>query len=1062
MAMNKNTLLSILALTGMTALQTWAAVQLTNTNVNASAPLPPPPQDQGLPYTRSAKQTAEAALKQHIVLFAGSRYALVYGVKVRLDDAQLTEGEAVLQGGQFLVPFAFGAVIGMKTIQPDPAPAYLADRWIHTFKKPAPQADILPVAIRGKPYIDAVGLAEALKLKCSLHSRRLLLIGPTAFVFPADDSALLDTLVTQFDTPEKFADPEIARRWLTSLKEAGTWRDRIKPEAATLFDGPETEWPVTPKEAYDFTGFNERGLGSKVPPPGVHPRLFFSPEDLPAIRQRMKSTRSGQMALVETEINLDRTLWKETSPEGKVFRKLAGGDTAGLRWATPSKSISNFAMPGTLGVWNTPNRLVLAEGGKEVESDVLPLLSACAQYCLLTQNAEKGKQVAQAIYHYFKLREPLLDQYYALTDSEFAATPDGSNNGATHFRQMHGFAPVSVGVMYDFSACWMTEEQKALLRRYIAKAVYGRRAYGANGPGRWADVNWVSWDTFMLHAAMAIEGEEGYDPEIYEANKKTIRSWLDWGIDANGTIHETNGKNVMGLQMLFESMAILARHGDNFFGHPHLRKLTLAQAQSVTPDASVNVNNGTWGDSHLGANNAGILKFFFPKDAYADYLLRLVRPEQEKFENEVQYRAFLEKGGKRLRLPGVGSPFTLTMLFDADWEAPNRADGTRAENWEREHLKLPLTFNDPLHGLFITRSGNAKDAAFLMLEARTDKWLGAGHYQADAGAFHFAALGVNWGGFALSSSDPAGRKALVSIDGVTIGPMPPKVKVLGVSESPLGAFVAADTKYAYDWTWMAQPIKWSDVDADPKLHKGVFEPEPDPDVVSCYVGTQRYKMRYWWHTYLYTTWLPTFRATWNPVQFSYRTAGVVRGAHPYALIADDIKKDGKQRCYEWNLPLGGGSAQGLFRKVAEAPQAGLSAHDIVLGGIVSADPKAKVTEHLDVTPGAPRLLVRVLPTEKNAQISVNVQEVQEAPDAKGKAFTFKKLVVRCESDQARFRILLIPFRSGEPLPATVLSENGASVTWADQRDDWHFVVGDDGRTRCRLTRDGEACLPVEK
>jgi hypothetical protein len=121
-----------------------------------------------------------------------------------------------------------------------------------------------------------------------------------------------------------------------------------------------------------------------------------------------------------------------------------------------------------------------------------------------------------------------------------------------------------------------------------------------------------------------------------------------------------------------------------------------------------------------------------------------------------------------------------------------------------------------------------------------------------------------------------------------------------------------------------------------------------------------------------------------------------------------------------------------------------------------------VTEHLDVTPGAPRLLVRVLPTDKNAQISVNVQEVQEAPDAKGKAFTFKKVVVRCESDQARFRILLIPFRSGEPLPATVLSENGASVTWADQRDDWHFVVGDDGRTRCRLTRNGEACLPVEK
>ena len=49
MTMKRSTIFLIMPITVMLALQTWAAVQLTNANVYASAPLPPPPQDQGLP-----------------------------------------------------------------------------------------------------------------------------------------------------------------------------------------------------------------------------------------------------------------------------------------------------------------------------------------------------------------------------------------------------------------------------------------------------------------------------------------------------------------------------------------------------------------------------------------------------------------------------------------------------------------------------------------------------------------------------------------------------------------------------------------------------------------------------------------------------------------------------------------------------------------------------------------------------------------------------------------------------------------------------------------------------
>jgi hypothetical protein len=73
------------------------------------APLAPPPQDQGLPYTRSARQIALAKIKDHIAVFAGSRYAYVKGHKVRLDDVNWRT-EAVLRDGMLLVPANFSGV----------------------------------------------------------------------------------------------------------------------------------------------------------------------------------------------------------------------------------------------------------------------------------------------------------------------------------------------------------------------------------------------------------------------------------------------------------------------------------------------------------------------------------------------------------------------------------------------------------------------------------------------------------------------------------------------------------------------------------------------------------------------------------------------------------------------------------------------------------------------------------------------------------------------------------------------------------------------------------------
>ena len=74
--------------------------------------------------------------------------------------------------------------------------------------------------------------------------------------------------------------------------------------------GQKTVWSYSAKDPLPWTMFHPKDFGSsriafnadgvtpvgKVPAPGVHPRIFFSPDDLPAIRRRIKEDRGAQEA----------------------------------------------------------------------------------------------------------------------------------------------------------------------------------------------------------------------------------------------------------------------------------------------------------------------------------------------------------------------------------------------------------------------------------------------------------------------------------------------------------------------------------------------------------------------------------------------------------------------------------------------------------------------------------------------------------------------------------------------------------------------------------------------
>ncbi len=1034
---------------------TWA---LPAAHAADSAPLIPPAQDQALPYTRSARPAALAKIKDHIAVFAGSRYAYVQGYKTRLDPAQLRAGEATRDSDRLLVPAAFAAVLDLKNVNPPAAPDNLASRWVYDLGlKPSDGAPV-----------DLAALARSKGLSVQLLPRGLLLIGRHELTFTAAEAALLDSVITLFDTPDKFADPDIATRAIPTLARQGKWTDHVKvtPEQLAILEGPVTDWPTTPQSAFDFTGFDARLLGSPVPAPGVYPRLLFTEADVPALAARIKSTRIGQMSLIEMKHLFTTTWWDPKTSDGQIFRKLVSGDLAGLEWdAAPGTSLSAYPQQFKGQKTGIHNSHV---------AYVPECLTAMAFYCLLTGDDARGREAAAAIASYFTLRERLLDQWLAISDSEFgSSSTDASGavmplNGAgaeTHWRNLHGIAPnMNLGLSLDFAGKWMTPAERDGMRRFIAKATYGRRAYGQDAPRRFRDVNWMAWDLPNFLAVAAIEGLPGFDPEVYESGAESVRAFCDWGIDNGGVVFESNGKTPGSFQFQLLSMVALARRGDNLFGHPHWRRLLEGQIQMTSPSGRVTVNSGTQYVPHsresLSLNLVNAFKGFYPSSRLPDYLVTkaLASPGSEtgeflrgwpraNFDPALYTTQVGER--KRLRLPSPSYPgFVRGVLYDGDVVPTTRAD-----------LNLPLDFDSPGQGVFSSYSDRTPDAAWINLYVRPGHYLGAGHHHADAGMFHFSALGVDWFTESPFSQLYSGNvHNLVLVDGLSeasgiegvVNGYNAAATYLGARSTPQVAAASADLTYAYSWRWITQaPQTWS-----PELKALDWELDPSPQILKIFAGTARYKMRPWWTNYTYVNYTPTSRAPFNPMRRVFRTTGLVRGTHPYGVVLDDAQKDDTTRLYQWTAMLNGG--------VRRAQLAGLGSNQFALGYREGDADTSQTTVQpaIEPAPGEPLLLVCALglpaqpPSAERASISI--ERISGLPNKKGEIPNGDRLSIDLRAPSAAFRILLLPIRAGQPLPVVTYdaAKQTAEIRRPGQIDTLQFTGGEQNPASFTVRRNG--------
>jgi hypothetical protein len=1039
--------------------------------------LPIPPQDQGLAYTRSGPAMARARIAEAVAVLPGSRVAWVKDRKVRLDPKRLRSGEAVAVDGEVWVPEAFAAAVLHPDAKADTAPSYLADRYVYTLELPEVDLSGLPRReVEGHRYIPLLQLARQAGLTVTRGDHGLVLLGDSAVDYASWSQTARDAVTVLFDTPEKYAVPEIAYGIVPMLVRQGSWTNiaPVTEEELALLEGPEPNWPVVARESYDNTGLNMGMLGSPVPPPGVYPRLLFSPEDLPAIRQRISENVIAQKTLVELDVLFRKSWMNPESNEGRLLERLVAGDTEGMEW-DPWKD--GRRLPGFPEIIQGYERTMASS---HVSYNSQSLVSM-ALYALVTDDAELGRKAATALVNLYRMHEPHLDTYLAMSDSELGTNPSDANGATTQWRGV-SVAGMDLAFALDFGGAFMTPEQKADMVRIIAKATYGRRTNGGDGPRRnWRDNNHVTWHMTHYLALAAIEGLEGFDPAAYESGEELVEDFLQWGVNEYGTMYESNGKSGGGLQFQILCMNAMARRGNNTWGHPHWRNLAKSQALNTAPNGETTVSSGTWSTGPLSLPAVMMFHSFYPEDRYAEFLLScdagpsattttMDGKDIRTFDLNA-YRAQLEKHSSRTRIPGINTPgFTMTLIYDTDWQHTRRSD-----------LNAPLDFADTNQGILSSYSANSREAVWMHMQVRNNHYLGAGHHHADAGMFHFASDGVNWITESPFLKWYDGRfHNQVLVDGrAQPDDINGRADLLGMQTGPELATATADLTQAYSVVWKNQFIFYDTADWGPRPDAFDWSLSHDPLALNAFKGTQRYKMRPWWPTHNFARWTPVLQRLYNPMEYVFRSTTLIRGAHPYGLVVDDLKKDDEIRLYQWCAMAGPGvwAAEGytdLPRNMVVLTRQGKDRHHAggnrfrpregdpmllvcILGGRGVPDGFTPAQPHLKHEPDY----------DAPVEVPVRIETAGDGPDWQGhrKVQTFyDRIIGGCQAREAHFKTLLIPFRHGEELPEIQYDPEQALavVQWPDQRDRIIFHAEEGSPTGFTVTRNGEALGSLDR
>jgi len=768
--------------------------------------------------------------------------------------------------------------------------------------------------------------------------------------------------------------------------------------AERLLNG-ECPFPPSPEVTVreDTAGFAPERL-SKVPPPGVHPRVLMSPQDLPDLRDRLRSTETGRKLHALLKSRVHAALRDPKNWSSILYQKLASGDKEGALALVSEKK----GFPPSIGHYQP-----------WIYAIVLELFDA-----MIEEDPTRGKPAATAIATYAEIIRPGLESALAapLSDDVWRAKISGPVTGSGQQDQglREGLGGHLLGYGYDFGHGFMTPAQRDTVRGVIATATRGRVWIGARLPAHFRNWNWIAVGLQQPLLALSIEGEDGFDPRVYQMGVRIARDYLTYGISAAGESTEAVGYTQFGLVWGNPFFVAASRRGDNLLVHGHHRAMLDWYVHSMEPTLDRFTSHGDGGDVPPAVWTLAMWRRFFPGDARADFLWQCCTT---RWMDRVEDFHLIEP-----------------MLWVED---PLKDDhGALVDYQGGGKLGMEAMKFDPERGSLNARSGWHPDACTVQFECRVDS-VGASHEHADRGNFTLFSHGRAWAKENFRSVETRHHNSVL-IDGMGQGFWPGPGKWLG-SEDKDGLLVASiDAKDAYDWWWPKQILsepadfvrfhrdRWSSYGADAAEFRRIYQNTPwerdsRPAVASFWKGFGKTDPRLWDED----SW--PVRLPHNPVRQAFRSIAFDHGDSPWLLVVDEIGKDDQERLYEWLMQTG-----------FDTELVSLSGNEIVLGdGSIARDPNGLPTPRK----GDRLLLARVIeaaspsaPHRYTSRPSFRLESFERrdslVPEAKDGALSGsrsfgmdKRLVIASRSVRPEFKILLFPHRSGDPLPVTSWDPN---------------------------------------
>lgn len=697
----------------------------------------------------------------------------------------------------------------------------------------------------------------------------------------------------------------------TGLTEGNTYTYRVKArdlsvnQNTTLYSAAASAVPVSAKAGgftYNWGNYDNSDsveLGSRqvtfdftdirtishAPPIGVHPRVYFGPDEVPDIINRMNNTESGQQTMAQ--IHAYTTLMHK----GYV----AGGYSHSAPYAqTPcgGRLIDNA------GYWDQSTwyaKLVAEDptalDGNNARHRLASVFSMEAFECMV-----KAGQTDPDTGLDYDDRAADLATAMAFWASLVIGDPDLNPNNHWFFGTTH------MALAYDINYNNMTTAQQDIVRQALAELVPTVPRHGGYTTAYNSQSNWATLNAFEAMINFAIEGETGYKPELTDRWFRALYNFLTYGWYPSGAGYEGLGKNYQ----MVGTMVAFAKRGYSILGHPNVRPYGNQFLPAITQPFGYSFTTyDVWGGSGRDAATGGYrfepsdavgLKWAFPNDPAIDFMWRNYI-EMHCDDGTPYY-------GYQRMLPGnyyndvmIQSAVYAQDFTAGDWATQNET----ALNSETDYLAIE-------RGLGVLRSGFSPDDLAVQFHCRQDM---GGHTHGDRLDFTLSALGRIWVRKSYSGSQfqPTYYHSCLLIDDLGVGVGDPDgdkcrqpSTLVDWQPDPNMTLIAGDATYAYTWEWHWQARDETEDHSWLGTNGWEAVTETWNDFLQLQPGTEPF---YDIPFYDYAHWTQPnklermIKRPYNPMDRVIRSVAMVKGNHPFVLIVDDVEKDGLVHNYKW-------------------------------------------------------------------------------------------------------------------------------------------------------------------